>query len=714
MPHIRTRTGRPRLAALVGLLVAALTVGGGLVVASSVGAAPAQAAPPGERTVGVNLFQWTWDAIARECTDHLGPDGYGWVQTSPPQEHPVLQGQWWTSYQPVSYKIESKLGTRAEYAAMISTCRAAGVRVIADVVINHMTGQSGGTGWAGTAFTAEHYPGPAGGYGPQDFHACRSDIASYGDRYQVQNCRLVGLQDLDTGSPYVQQEIADYLNDLVSLGVRGFRIDAAKHIAASDLAAITARLTDRSVYIVQEVIGAPGEPIQPSEYLGIGDSHEFAYARTLKQAFQGGDLASLRTLSSASWLLPSDRAGVFVDNHDTERNGETLSYKDGATYRLANVFLLAYPYGWPTVYSGYAFSDKDAGAPQSASGEVDDAMCGRGTWTCAHRWNETAHLVGFRNAVGSAPVVDWWDNGRDQVAFGRGSAGYVALNRSGGALTRTFTTSLPAGRYCDVVSGAAASSCTGTTVTVDASGRATFTVPANGAVALHVGARPGQTQDPTTDPTADPTGATTTVYYATTSWSAYRIHYRVGSGAWTAVPGVAMAPACAGWVSRTIDTGGAPVTAAFTDGAGRWDNNGSRDYTLSGAVATVAHGTVTAGDPCGPPPTATASPSPTSPASPTGSVSFGVTATTTWGQNLFVVGDVTALGSWDPARAVPLSSATYPVWRASVPLPAGTTVRYKYVRKDASGAVTWEGGGNRTLTVPSGGGTVDLADAWRG
>src|SRR5690606_20403693 len=75
--------------------------------------------------------------------------------------------------------------------------------------------------------------------------------------------------------------------------------------------------------------------------------------------------------------------------------------------------------------------------------------------------------------------------------------------------------------------------------------------------------------------------AGTTVYYATDKgWDAYRVHYRVGTGAWTAVPGIAMAPACEGWVAREIalpdgaSGAAATVTAAFTNGSGTWDNNG--------------------------------------------------------------------------------------------------------------------------------------------
>ena len=105
---------------------------------------------------------------------------------------------------------------------------------------------------------------------------------------------------------------------------------------------------------------------------------------------------------------------------------------------------------------------------------------------------------------------------------------------------------------------------------------------------------------------------------------------------------------------------------------------------------------------------ATPTPTPTG----TAQISFGVNATTSWGQNLFVVGDRAELGSWSPASAVALSSATYPVWRASVTLPAGTVVQYKYVRKESNGAVTWETGSNRTATVPASG-VLTLTDTWR-
>ncbi|MBM7820992.1 alpha-amylase [Cellulosimicrobium cellulans] len=690
---------------------AALALGAALAATVPV-AAPVAAAPPvptpvvdspnGRGDVILNLFQWTWDSVAAECTSTIGPAGFGYVQVSPPQE--TIQGTaWWTSYQPVSYRIESKLGTRAEFKNMVDTCRAAGVGVVADAVLNHMAGadQGGGTGVAGSSYGVENYPGL---YGPNDFNDCRENIGNrYGDRYVVQNCRLVSLQDLRTGSEYVRGKIAGYLNDLLSLGVAGFRIDAAKHIPAADLAAIKGKLTNPNVFWVHEVIGASGEPIQPSEYLGSGDSHEFFYARDLKSRFDG-QIKDLRTIGDNK--LPSDRAGVFVDNHDTERNGETMNYTWGAKYKLANAFMLSWPYGAPSVYSGYTWNDKDAGAPGASATSVPDASCSNSAWVCTQRWTEIAGMVGFHNAVAGTAVTNWWDDGNNHVAYGRGSKGYVTINNTANAVTRTYQTSLPAGTYCDVV----ASKDCAKTVTVSGSGAFTATVPAYGALALHVGAvDDGGTGGPGP---VDPSG-TTTVYYATDKgWNAYNVHYRVGTGAWTAVPGVAMTAACTGWVAKEVAlpdgaTGAAAtVTAAFTNGSGSWDNNGGKDYSLAGGAVAVSGGTVTAGDPCegggeGP-----------GPVEGQGDASFSVTATTTWGQSVLVVGSIPALGSWAPANGVALSAAGYPVWTATLDLPAGTTFAYKYVKRDGGGNVVWESGGNRTATVGQDG-SVTLSDTWR-
>ncbi|WP_435131277.1 alpha-amylase [Actinacidiphila sp. bgisy144] len=451
-------------------VLAAVVCAAGLVAAAQT---PASATPPGTKDVTATLFQWNWNSVAGACTNQLGPAGYGYVEVSPATEN--IQGsQWWTSYQPVSYKLQNRLGTEAEFQKMVSTCHAAGVKVIADAVVNHMSAGSG-TGTAGTSYTKYNYPGY---YEDQDFHTCRQDISNYQDRSNVQNCELVGLADLDTGSDYVRSTIAAYLNHLLSLGVDGFRIDAAKHIAASDLAAIKAKLSNPNAYWAQEVIYGAGEAVQPTEYEGTGDVDEFQGAYDLKRIFTSEKLSYLSQWGP-SWgagYLPSADARTFVDNWDTERNGSTLSYKDNATYTLANVFLLAWPYGSPNVYSGYEFSDTDAGPPNN--GQV--SACYSDGWKCQHAWPQIAHMVGFRNAVAGTAVTNWWDDGGNAIAFGRGSKGFVAINHESGSLTSTFTTSLPAGTYCDAQHS-------GTSYSVGSDGKFTATIGAGDAVALYVG-----------------------------------------------------------------------------------------------------------------------------------------------------------------------------------------------------------------------------------
>jgi hypothetical protein len=83
-------------------------------------------------------------------------------------------------------------------------------------------------------------------------------------------------------------------------------------------------------------------------------------------------------------------------------------------------------------------------------------------------------------------------------------------------------------------------------------------------------------------------------------------------------------------------------------------------------------------------------------------------AATVTGQNLYVTGNQTALGSWAPASGLALaiqgSGANVP-WTGNISLPPNTAVQYKYVKWNGSTA-TWESNqgttsGNRELTTPA-------------
>lgn len=104
-------------------------------------------------------------------------------------------------------------------------------------------------------------------------------------------------------------------------------------------------------------------------------------------------------------------------------------------------------------------------------------------------------MVGFRNTVGSDPLNNWQTGLNQQIAFGRGATGFVAINNEDGAWPRTFTTSLPDGNYCDVYAGPTTSSgCAGNTYTVS-SGAFNASIPGRTALALHTGAMSVSVQD---------------------------------------------------------------------------------------------------------------------------------------------------------------------------------------------------------------------------
>ena len=459
----------------------------GAAAVASLGQSVAAAAKEPPRAGIVHLFEWTWPDIATECEKTLGPMGVEAVQISPPQESAVVPGHpWWERYQPVSYKLDSRSGTREQLADMIRRCDAAGVKIYADVVLNHMSGNAEGTGIAGTKYTLFDYPGT---YGYGDFHHYGADgnerISNVGDLWQAWNLSLLGLADLDTGSEKVRATEAAYLNDLISLGVAGFRVDAAYHIHWNDLEAVWSKLS-KPVYLYDEV----SFPTTAHEYARTADVTEFRYGFALAKAFgPGGQLLSLEHLGGEAGWAASDKAIVFVDNHDTERmhnnDAPVLDERNGRVYELANEFMLAWPYGKPQILSGFKFESTEQGPPSDAEGRTTSvfaggAACSAG-WTCVHRAEWMQAMLGFRRRAGSAPVAHWWSNG-PAAAFAREGKGFVAFNHAEGALSQRLQTGLPAGRYGDLLDPSQ-------TITVAPDGTAEVQLAPNGSLAIDLSSK---------------------------------------------------------------------------------------------------------------------------------------------------------------------------------------------------------------------------------
>jgi len=423
--------------------------------------------PSGHMAAGdvfVHLFEWKWTDVATECVQVLGPAGFTAVQISPPQEHSVQAPTypWSERYQPVSYSVaRSRSGTGAEFADMVQRCRAAGVGI-----------QSAAN---------------------------------------VQDCELFGLPDLNTGLPSVRQKIAGYLTMLARLGVAGFRIDAAKHIQQVELddilAVVDSTLTAEGrpiPYYFLEVSGGAGEALSPHDYfgeaygsggaaditeftfVGVGDKFRGIGGQHISQLNPNGPPGN--QFSPAAWgLMPSDKAVVFLQNHDTQHQCG-IGYRDGNTFRLANVWMLAQPYGYPSILSSYAFdcpAGNDMGPPSDANGNTNNVSCASslataavGQWVCEHRDPYILGMVAFRKVVAGSDVNHWWDDGANAIAFSRGDKGFVAINREGVPVDTTLTTGMAPGTYADALSGGS--------IVVDSAGAIRVQLTANSAIAIDV------------------------------------------------------------------------------------------------------------------------------------------------------------------------------------------------------------------------------------
>jgi len=479
--------------------------------------------PSGHMAAGdvfVHLFEWTWADIATECEQVLGPAGVTAVQVSPPQEHSITPTfDWSERYQPVRYDIaRSRSGDSTAFVSMVKRCKAVGVGIYVDAVINHMTNYpSPGTGSNGSPYWKYDYPGL---YTAADFHSACT-VTDYTNAANVQDCELLSLPDLNTELPRVRDTIAGYLTKLARLGVAGFRIDAAKHIqqvSLDDILAIvdsTAKAEGRPIpYYFLEVSTGPGEALGPSDYYGeaygsggAADITEFTFqgvgdkflgmgGQHISQLNPNGPAGS--QFSAAAWgLMPSDKAVVFLENHDTQHDLGRISYRDGSVFRVANVWMLAQPYGYPSILSSYAFvrpQENSFGPPSDANGWTLPVACASSLETpaddqfvCEHRDPSILRMVAFRKYVAGTDQNNWWDDGANAIAFSRGNKGFVAISREPTAVTATVATGMPPGSYCEIISGGLAAgggACAGASVVVGATGSVQLNLPPNTAIAI--------------------------------------------------------------------------------------------------------------------------------------------------------------------------------------------------------------------------------------
>jgi alpha-amylase len=308
-----------------------------LVLLSAVIAILSGPALAGEQPVAIfHAFDQNFSDIERfVCV--LADQGYSHVQI-PPAQKSNPDGRWWARYQPIDYTVIEGRGSEADLKRLIKKAHGCKIKVIADVVFNHMANLD--------AYKDLNFPG----LGPVDFHPKCDINYSDGNRTSETECWLGGLPDLDQTKQAVEAVHKKHLKKLLALGIDGFRFDAAKHMTAAALQkyvdTINAESRNKAWNYLEVIEDAD---TRGEDYNAVAAVTDFVLYNSLKAAFtMNGDLKTLRMAVA----INDDRSVTFGRNHDNIReiNASAINpYSDPTDSYLATAFVLARDSGTPIV-----------------------------------------------------------------------------------------------------------------------------------------------------------------------------------------------------------------------------------------------------------------------------------------------------------------------------------------------------------------------------
>lgn len=399
------------------------------------------AAASAQADVILHAFNWRYSDVTARA-DAIRDAGYRIVLVAP--AHKSSGTEWWSRYQPQDYRtIQHSLGDRASFVAMINALTQRNIRVYADVVLNHMANEAWkrpDLNYPGTEVLAAYAANAAywnaqrlfgnltqNFLGAGDFGSANC-IGNYNDVWQVQNWRLcggagdAGLPDLVANSWVISQQ-QQYLQALKNLGVKGFRIDAAKHMPNGHMNAVLTSSLKSGMHVFGEIITSGG--VGNSEYdlfLGpylAGTDHgayDFPLFAQIRSAFSfNGSMSQLVDPGAYGQALPSARAITFTVTHDIPNNsGFRWQIMDPTDETLAYAYVLGRNGGVPMVYT-------------------DNNESGDNRWVNA--WNRTdlRAMIGFHNAV-QGTDMQVLAHGQCHLLFRRGNLGIVGINKCGNAV----------------------------------------------------------------------------------------------------------------------------------------------------------------------------------------------------------------------------------------------------------------------------------------
>ena len=252
-------------------------------------------------------------------------------------------------------------GTKQELIDFVDAAHEMGLKVILDVVPNHTADylEPGAT-----AYSSEDYQ-PAAPFNNPDWYHHNGDITDWNDEWQVLNCDLGGLDDINTDHPDARAAIKDvYKKWVEDTGADAVRVDAARSVDKQFLAEFEAEL---GVPSFGEIF--VGDVDYVSEFQdyewGVLDFPLFFQAR---EAFaHDASFYNVKNILDQDYKYNDvNHLVTFIDNHDRDRF-LCLADDNYQKLRLALTFLFTVR-GIPDVYYGTEQECYGGGVPTEWAG----------------------------------------------------------------------------------------------------------------------------------------------------------------------------------------------------------------------------------------------------------------------------------------------------------------------------------------------------------
>ena len=399
----------------------------------------------------LHAFNWRMRDLVKYAPE-IAAAGYTSVQISPIQATKVTSNDgsyatdWWSFYQPIDMKVGNALGTAADLKAATTELHKYGIKVVADVVTNHVMNCE-------VKADSKKIAADVLQYVRKKNSITNLTTTTDNSREAMTQNDLGGtLPDLNTSDKgYQNYVINNLINPLSDNGVDGFRFDAAKHIETPDDStksdywptitnAIKAK--NSNAFIYGEVLANAGK-FNISSYTKYMNVTDYAYGGTVRSAVSSKNASNLVNYGYSG--SSKNQNVLWFESHDNFCEGVSTGMTKaqqivawaaiGARADAPALFFVR-PKHEKLDSPGFIMYDELMGAPGAAD-----------TWK-----NPSVVAVNhFKNAF--AGQTESVSASGANLFVQRGNSGMVIVNLNASSTTINQSCSMTNGTYVDQVTG---------------------------------------------------------------------------------------------------------------------------------------------------------------------------------------------------------------------------------------------------------------------